>query len=247
MAHFTEWMPGARVEQLSMCKNWLEILAVKAAVWGVPAPEVAALTVLHAAAAKNLAAVSFTGDRTMVATAECRVAFAALKAKMRFCKIHYFLMPPLTESDFAALGLRLRDPNRTVKRTPLNQPGLRITMRGLHMLGFRVYLAAVVDPNEPVCGVRVYHVLAPSNAGAGVRGGGIVSAAAAVRLSDTCHVLSSPPLSPADLIDSFFTGRTRDHLNLPTDSSGLTCYLAPRYENSQGAGPWGVMVSAVVP
>jgi hypothetical protein len=69
-------------------------------------------------------------------------------------------------------------------------------------------------------------------------------------LADKFHIISAPPQSQNDLPDSFFTRRKNDLLkNLPPESSGMTCFLAPRYESSKGGdpGPWGNMISAVVP
>jgi hypothetical protein len=112
------------------------------------------------------------------------------------------------------------------------------------MLGFKVFTALVMDDKETGYGARVYFGLVrPGILPTGER-------PSATRLSDKTHLMSSPPLSPADLPDSFFTRRKTDILkDLPPEASGLECYMAAHYENSKGheAGPWGPMIHTIVP
>jgi hypothetical protein len=69
-----------------------------------------------------------------------------------------------------------------------------------------------------------------------------------IRLADGVHILSEPPKSPADLPDSFFTQRKKDIIEFPPEASGKLCYLSLRFETKPGAkGPWGDMISTVVP
>jgi hypothetical protein len=217
-------------------------------VWGVPAPEVAALDALTRAAGTILTTAQ-SSERTKVVTADCKAAFKALVKKMRLIKKRFFLVPPLTHADLAALGLKPRDATYTPAKTPVNQAGLEITIRGLHLLGVRVFTAVVMDAAETGYGVRIYFGLVELSALA-LAGTAAEKQPSATRLSDEVHLLSSPPLSPADLPDSFFTRRTRDlWKNLPPEASGKMCYLAARYETSKGRdpGPWGTMISAIVP
>ncbi|MDR3303711.1 MAG: hypothetical protein LBS86_04805, partial [Treponema sp.] len=61
-------------------------------------------------------------------------------------------------------------------------------------------------------------------------------------------MLAAPPAVPEDLINSFFSRRAKDILELPTKASGLVCYFAARYENSKGkSSPWGDMIHVIVP
>jgi hypothetical protein len=70
----------------------------------------------------------------------------------------------------------------------------------------------------------------------------------ASRLTPDVYVLSSPPVTEADLPNSFFTRRVKDLLLLPLEASGHICYLAARFENSKGdKGPWGTMIHTLVP
>jgi hypothetical protein len=225
-----------------MAANWLEILALRAVPWGVPAAEVTALNTLHTDAALILATV-MSAERTEVATAQCISTFAALEAKMRYIKRLYFNMPPRILEEIVSLGLRPHDSTYSPQKTPVNQAGLEVNVWAPHLLGFRLFTAAVIDPAEKGYGFRVFSGLVKPGIPAGER-------PSATRISDEYHLLSSPPLSLADLPDSFFTRRKSDLLkNLPPESSGMMCYLAARYEISKGhvAGPWGTLVSAFIP
>jgi hypothetical protein len=243
MANNTDWFPGPRVDQLAMARQWKEVLAVKATAWNVPTTDVTDLTTLINTA-ENILREAQSTDRTAVTTTDCRVAFEALEAKMRYIKLHFFLMPPLTESDLTALGLRPKDTTQTPAKKPVNEPGLEFNKWGPHMLGFRTFIAALIDSSEEGYGMRVFFGLVPLDSKA------TGESPSATRLSDETHVLSSPPLSPEDLPDSFFTRRKQDLLAvLPPKASGMMCYMAARYENSKGheAGPWGPMIHTIVP
>jgi hypothetical protein len=108
----TQWLPGRREARLAMTKNWLEVLALKAVPWGVPAVDVTALTALTTEAGNSLAVV-LSADCTKVAIAQCKTDFKALIVKMRYIKRRNFTKPPLDDADFAALGLPVPDPTNT--------------------------------------------------------------------------------------------------------------------------------------
>jgi hypothetical protein len=144
-----------------------------------------------------------------------------------------------------SLGLKPKDTTHTTVPQPKNHAGLEVNKWAPQTLGFRLFTAVDMGDNPDVdYGIRVHYGLVP----AGVLPTG--QRPSATRLTDDYHVLSSPPLSGADLPDSFFTRRKQDLLkNLPAEASGMTCYLCPCYENSKGRepGPWGTMVQAIVP
>jgi hypothetical protein len=91
------------------------------------------------------------------------------------------------------------------------------------------------------CGIRVYYDLVRQRAvSTGER-------PSATRFAGDVYLLSGPPLTEADLPNSFFTRRKNGILELPPEASGMTIYLAPRYENGKGKTcPWGKMTYAVV-
>jgi hypothetical protein len=235
------------VKQVALSKTWLEVLtAAKMAAWKIPPEELSdpdtGLIALTADASSALA-VAMSTERTVGSTAHCTMAFTALEEKMRYMKRLYFNCPPRTLEDMAILGLTFPDSSYTSKKAPMNEAGLEWNKWAPHLLGFRIFTSAVIDPNETGYGVRVYSGLVKTGIPPGER-------PSAVRISDDYHLLSSPPLSPADLPDSFFTRRKSDILqNLPAEASGMMCYLSARYEIEKGhaAGPIGTLISAIVP
>jgi hypothetical protein len=222
-----------------MASDWTTQLGLHQAAWGVPAADLTDLTTLKTAAQTALNA-ALGAERTEGITQTCRTAFGSLEAKMRDIKKRYFHEPPLTTTDIVNLGLRLPDDIRTEVPVPLDLAGVEVIKWAPHALGIRLFTQAVLGDNPASnYGIRVYY--------APVEPGG-TGTPTAVRLTGEVFILSAPPLSPADLPNSFFTRRQRDTLELPPEASGKACYLAARYENSKGqAGPWGPVVSTVVP
>ena len=133
MANNIDWLPGRRENQLAMAKNWGAVLGTKAAVWNVPAAEVTELASLTAAADTALTAAQ-SSERTPVVTANCKAAFDALTAKMRFVKSHCFLSPPLTDTDIISLELKPRDTVHSPVPPPTAQAEADISRPGVHLL-----------------------------------------------------------------------------------------------------------------
>jgi hypothetical protein len=65
------------------------------------------------------------------------------------------------------------------------------------------------------------------------------------------HTLAAPgeraPASPEDLHKSFFTKRKKDVIEFQFEDSGKICYMAVQVENEGRKGPWGPIVSALIP
>jgi hypothetical protein len=57
----------------------------------------------------------------------------------------------------------------------------------------------------------------------------------------------TPPASPKDLRESFFTKRKKDVIEFDFGNSGKTAYFAVQIENDGKKGPWGPLVSALIP
>jgi hypothetical protein len=63
-----------------------------------------------------------------------------------------------------------------------------------------------------------------------------------------CAPGDAPPNTGMDLTESKFSRRKVMMFTFPPTESGKTAYFCIRYENSKGkAGPWGPMVSAIIP
>jgi hypothetical protein len=204
-----------------MAKDWLPVMTANAEAWGIPPAVITDFTALTGAADTALAAAKNEMTRTPVVTARCREAFEALTDKMRDIKRRYFLSPPLTEADLAALGLKKHDPVQTPSGEPASQVTIETFLVGRHELGVKmVYVTG--SPNDPANkGYRIwYSVIAPGE---------------------------TPPTEPEELRKSFYTTRKKDVIEFDYGDSGKTAYFAVQVENGGKKGPWGPMVSALIP
>jgi hypothetical protein len=228
MSQKTDWFSGMRDEQLSMGRIWITILQAltgagikMSVVWNISDATVQELIALVNVAEAALIEAKNEATRTSVATAHCRAAFDAMEAKMRDIKKRYFYMPPLQPEDFVALGLKIPDSTLTAAGTPVAQVTAETYLIGRHELGIRiVYVTG--DPNDRANkGYRLwYTMLAPGEA---------------------------PPTNPEQLTKSFFTKRKKDVIEFDYNDSGNTVYFAIQIENAGKKGPWGPMVSALIP
>ena len=235
MAHYTDWLPSKRTEQLAMAKTWLRILEVKGTAWNCGGL-VADLTDWVEDAEAKLQKCMDT-DRTKGDTAACSNVFKGLVAFMRDLKKRYFFVPPLTEKDIADLGLNMPDTIPTPVSDPAGQVSATVQLVGSHLL--RLITEHVegtpIDPKADY-GCRIYWGVMP-------QGGGTLEQAAGVK-----HYLQSVPVSGNELPNSLFTKRRREMFDFPAEDSAKTVYFCIRYENSKGkSGPWGPFVQAVIP
>jgi hypothetical protein len=241
MAKSSDWLPRRRDDVLAMARKWLGILPDKAEAWGVPQAKIQTLSSLTQTATEKLSKAK-SYERTMGITVECNVAFTALEAGMRDIKKRYFIKTPLVDVDFVNLGLSLRDDVNSPVPVPVNRPGIDIISWLPHAIGLRYFAATDLGGEKSDYGVRVYYALVPIGDLAPVNN------PTAIRISDDIYMLAAPPAVPEDLVNSFFSKRAEDILELPTKASGLVCYFAARYGNRKGkSGPWGDMIHVIVP
>ena len=140
---------------------------------------------------------------------------------MRDIKKRFFFTPPLTEADFVSLGLKPHDAHPTASGAPTAQVMVETCLAGRHELGVKiVYVTG--SPNDAANkGYRIwYSVLAAGE---------------------------SPPANPEDLRKSFYTQRKKDLIEFDFGDSGKTAYFAVQIENGGKKGPWGPLVSALIP
>jgi hypothetical protein len=142
-------------------------------------------------------------------------------AKMRDIKKRYFLTPPLTEADYIALGLKPHDPIPTPSGPPTAQVTIETYLAGRHELGVKI-IYVTGSPSDPANkGYRIWY---------SVIGQG-----------------ETPPTNPDDLRKSFYTKRKKDLIEFDFGDSGKTVYFAVQIENEGKKGPWGPLVSALIP
>jgi hypothetical protein len=187
---------------------------------GIPADKFAALGTVYGTA--NTMFQKVTGaERTATITAQCQAAFGAMADTARDFKRRFFLCPPLTEADLVSLGLKPHDSTPTPSGASAAQVTVETYLVGRHELGVKiVYVTG--NPDDPANkGYRVwYSVTAPGE---------------------------TPPANPEDLRKSFYTRRKKDLIEFDFGDSGKTAHFAVQVENDGRKGPWGPMVSAVVP
>jgi hypothetical protein len=90
--------------------------------WGIPSERFLEYGTSYSTAQTALSKVENTAERNHVDTVACNEAFDALKGVMRFFKNHYYLIPPLTKTDWAALGFREADGKPTTVPAPTDVP-----------------------------------------------------------------------------------------------------------------------------
>jgi hypothetical protein len=208
-----------------MAKEWAGVLHTRGVSWNIDNARIAELEDLTEDAENTLNAAQNEATRTPVATAKCRQAFDALEAFMRDIKKRYFYTPPLTDSDLVSLGLKPHDTTPTRSGTPTAQTMPETYLVGRHELGVKiVYVTG--NPNDPANkGYRIWYSVVGSSPGE----------------------TEGPPANPDDLRKSFFTKRKKDVIEFDFGDSGKTCYMAVQIENDGRKGPWGPLVSALIP
>jgi hypothetical protein len=221
MSKTTDWLPANREGQLSMAKDWKTVVTANAGAWGVPAAVITELGALTQTADTTLATAKNETTRTPVATAQCKAAFEKLAAKMRDFKKRYFLSPPLANADYVALGLKPHDSTPTPSGPPTAQVTVETYLVGRHELGVKmIYVTgSAADPANK--GYRVWYTVAAPG--------------------------ETPPANPDDLRKSFYTKRKKDVIEFDFGDSGKTAYFAVQAENEGRKGPWGPLVSALIP
>jgi hypothetical protein len=221
MAVFIDWLPHARDALLAMAANWVAVLGVKAAAWGVPEAVCTELGTLAGAAGGILEAAKNETTRTPVVTAHCKEAFKRLGAKMRDIKKRYFLSPPLEDADFVALGISPGDRVKSPTGKPEAQMRAEAFLAARHELGIKLVLESG-NPDDPANKeYRIwYQVVGPGEA---------------------------VPKGPEDLRNSFSTKRKKELMDFGYGSSGKTVYFMVQIENGKLKGPWGPMTSALIP
>ena len=221
MTNRSDWLPGTREGQLAMARDWQSVMTAQAASWNIPAAVLTELDALFQAAESALATAQNETTRTPVATAQCRAAFEALAEKMRDIKRRYFLEPPLTDADIISLGLKPHDTIHTLSGTPTAQVTVETYLVGRHELGIKIVYVTGNPHDAANKGYRIWFSVAAQG--------------------------DTPPANPQDLRDSFYTKRKKDLMEFAFEDSGKTAYFAVQVENEGKKGPWGPMVSALIP
>jgi hypothetical protein len=171
------------------------------------------------------------GPHTPVETEAKNDAKKEAKKVIRPFVNQYLRFPPVTNEDRTAMGIPNKDTIPTDVPVPTAQPEADLTFPGIHMVELakiRAVKGTAPDARSDH-GVRIYYGLT-----------GPASDKHKFRLT-------GEPKTGADLPYSVFTRRKRERFDFDGER-GNTVYFCLRYENSKGeAGPYGPMLSAVIP
>lgn len=231
-----DWLPHTRTGQLEMAQSWVSyITQTKATAWGIPTTVMTQLENLVENANETLNSVA-SFDRTPAQNERIRSAFGQLVDQMRDIKRRYFFVPPLTSADLFEIGLKPPDTTPTPVGTPTSVVQAEISYPHKNALNVRIQaMPGSTYDDRADYGFRIYYGVLPQ-----------------VPVSEELMIerqyLRREPQRPEELTQSHFTRRKRDVLEFSYDNSGMKCYICIRYENGKGdKGPWGPIVSAVVP
>jgi hypothetical protein len=218
-----------------MAVVWNNTFQTKAASWNIPAAELTALQHLTAEAEAKLQ-LAKSAERSIVITAQCNAAFGSLKEKMRFIKKHYLLSPPLEAPDYPALLLSLHDGTPSQTGRPTGHAVVMVGYHGVHALILNIQPMPESSNPRGDWVYGIYEGIMP-------HGGATLEEAASPK-----HYLMKPPVAGEELLYWRSTRRKKEIREYPAEEAGKTAYFSVRCENQRGeTGPWGPIVSAVIP
>ena len=216
----TDWMPHIRSAQLAMAKRWFEVLNIKGQDWRLPEGMLQLLGELTAEAEmlqdRADSSVGTKGDAV-----RARTAFAELVAHMRDIRRRVFFIPPLTEGDFADLGLR---PPDTIRTPHIDVP---------EMVDFVIHLSNIRELVVDFWIQGEAHKAKP----AGYDGAVII-----------WGIRDTPPEQPDELPHHTMASRTPHTLTFEEGQRGQTVQIALCWQNERGiTGQWSEYKSAIIP
>ena len=204
-----------------MAKRWIQIFSEKGDAWRLTEEMINRLRQAVDVAAIEEAIPA--NSRNAVSHARRRSAFDELAAAMRDIKKRCFYEPPLTSADFIMLGLKPKDAIPTPAPDPVGLAEASISYPRRTQLKLLIrHITGSSDDAREYYGCRIYY--------------------------GTYSPGETLPASGKDLRESRFTRRQRELFMFQPEDSGKTACFCLRYENSKGvAGPWGPLVSAIIP
>jgi hypothetical protein len=195
-------------------------------------PQAAQTALADAYAAWYTAYVNTIGPHTPVDTAAKNNAKTASKAVIRPFVNQYLRYQPVTNEDRTAMSIPNKDTIPTPIPPPEAQAVANITFPGVHLVeltNIRPVGSFGLPDVRSDYGVRIYYGFS-----------GPASKKYKFRLT-------GEPKTGSDLPYSVFTRRKKERFDFDGES-GNTVYFCLRYENPRGqAGPFGPILSAVIP
>jgi hypothetical protein len=215
-----DWLPHNRAGQLAMVRRWLDILPAKTQDWNIPTGMIERLEeVTSEAIVSQDRAESPTG--TKGDAARMRTAFAEMVAQMRDVRRRVFFIPPLTEGDFADLGLEPPDMIRT--------PHIDVP----EMVDFVIHLSSIRELVIDFWIQGQAHKAKPL----GYDGAVII-----------WGIRDTPPEHPDELPHHIMASRTPHTLTFEEGQRGKTVQIALYWQNERGhTGQLSEYKSAIIP
>jgi hypothetical protein len=167
--------------------------------------------------------------RTPTLVAQIKTAEKALVADMRDIKKRYFFVPPLTDADVVALGLKPKDTILSPVGAPTMPADGDLTFPAKGLVDVVKIRAGGQTPDRrAVYGVRIYYGILGPDDGSPFR-------------------ITKAPKTGDGLPFSVFT-RKQNHRFDFTAERGNRLFVCMKYENSKGqSGPWGEVMDAFIP
>ena len=221
MARRLDWWPSSHEGQLSMAQKWTQTLANNGELWGIKAENVNEFASCTKNAADTKKMLDDKHIRTPVIEERFREFIEKVEEKARYIKRRYFHIPPLTREDYIGLDLKIPDRDPTPTGTPTAQAAVKTFLSGRQELGIELFYVNG-NPDDPANkNFRVYY-----------------------KVIDAGEI---PPAEPEELTKSFSMRHKKKVIPFSYLDSGKTCCIAVQIENGDKKGPWGPMVSAIIP
>ncbi|MDR0538119.1 MAG: hypothetical protein LBH04_08810 [Tannerellaceae bacterium] len=215
-----DYIPRRDVDLAEWGKAFVNNIAANAAAWAISQADVDDLLNKFQEFDACLRLAS-SASRTTVITLKKNQAREAFTAKIREMVGFQLRNPAIGDDDRKTLGLPVRDRTYTRRKRPTTFPILQIKLVIVRMLAITYHERGTIGKAKPY---------------------GVSGALIAFR------ALDAPPASPTELTQTTFATRSPHRIEFTEEERGKTVYFAACWQNVKGErGPWGPVVSAIVP
>jgi len=216
----TTYLPTREDALVDWLDNFVAVLSAHAAEWQVPQSEVTELSEAHAAF-KPLHAQAFGPDRTPFIVAQKNAAKEAVITLVKNA-VNYRLANPAVVSNpwRVKLGLNVRDTEPTKGEKPTTAIQLELAFPGIRRISVMYQDEGSETKARPegVTGAVIFWVIS-----------------------------DEPVTDLSQLIHSDFSPTTPYEFEFAEEDRGKRVYIAMRWQNSHGKGPWSPIVNGAIP